>query len=74
MAGSQPAASAAQLPRVGFVAQDTPTYAAFSVADHLRLGAHLNPGWDARLAADRITKLGLDPAAKAGCPAGSAPS
>ena len=66
VAGSQPAASAAQLARVGFVAQDTPTYAAFSVADHLRLGAHLNPGWGARLAADRITKLGLDPAAKAG--------
>jgi ABC-2 type transport system ATP-binding protein len=66
VAGSQPAASAAQLARVGFVAQDTPTYAAFSVADHLRLGAHLNPGWGARPAADRITKLGLDPAAKAG--------
>jgi ABC-2 type transport system ATP-binding protein len=64
--GSQPAASAAQLARVGFVAQDTPTYAAFSVADHLRLGAHLNPGWDAKLAADRIKRLGLDPASKAG--------
>jgi ABC-2 type transport system ATP-binding protein len=64
--GSQPAASAAQLARVGFVAQDTPTYAAFSVADHLRLEAHLNPGWDAKLAADRIKRLGLDPASKAG--------
>ena len=64
--GRPPAASAAQLARVGFVAQDTPVYAAFSVADHLRLGAHLNPGWDARLAADRIERLGLDPAAKAG--------
>jgi ABC-2 type transport system ATP-binding protein len=59
--GSQPAASAAQLARVGFVAQDTPTYAAFSVADHLRLGAHLNPGWDAKLAADRIKRLGPGP-------------
>ena len=66
MVGSQPAASAAQLARVGFVAQDTPTYAAFSIADHLRLGAHLNPGWDAKLAADRIRRLGLDPASKAG--------
>ncbi|HEY1004777.1 MAG TPA: ABC transporter ATP-binding protein [Streptosporangiaceae bacterium] len=64
--GSQPAASAAQLARVGFVAQNTPTYAAFSIADHLRLGAHLNPGWDAKLAADRIRRLGLDPAVKAG--------
>jgi ABC-2 type transport system ATP-binding protein len=66
VAGGRPADSAAQLARVGFVAQDTPTYAALSVADHLRLGAHLNPGWDARLAADRINKLGLDPATKAG--------
>jgi hypothetical protein len=33
-----------QLARVGFVAQDTPVYAGLSVADHLRLGARLNPG------------------------------
>src|SRR6202034_1379041 len=36
------------------------------VADHLRLGAHLNPGWDAGLAGRRISQLGLDPAQKAG--------
>src|SRR5580704_6945912 len=66
VAGGQPAASGTQLARVGFVAQDTPTYAAFSIADHLRLGAHLNPGWDAKLAADRIRRLGLNPASKAG--------
>ena len=64
--GGQPAGSPAQLARVGFVAQDTPTYAALSVADHLRLGAHLNPGWDAPLAAGRIRKLGLDPGQRAG--------
>jgi ABC-2 type transport system ATP-binding protein len=64
--GGHPAASPAQLAKVGFVAQDTPTYATLSVADHLRLGAHLNRGWDARLAEDRIRKLGLDPALKAG--------
>ena len=29
--------------RVGFVAQDTPMYAGLSVADHLRLGARMNP-------------------------------
>ena len=38
-----PAAGAAQLAKVGFVAQDTPIYAGLSVADHLRLGARLNP-------------------------------
>jgi ABC-2 type transport system ATP-binding protein len=45
---------------VGFVAQDTPTYATLSVADHLRLGAWLNPRWDRDLAERRITQLGLD--------------
>jgi ABC-2 type transport system ATP-binding protein len=64
--GGQPAAGPAQLARVGFLAQDAPTYAGLSVADHLRLGAHLNPGWDARLASGRIRALGLDPAQKAG--------
>jgi ABC-2 type transport system ATP-binding protein len=64
--GGSPASGPEQLARVGFVAQDTPTYAALTVADHLRLGAHLNRGWDARLAADRIERLGLDPAQKAG--------
>jgi ABC-2 type transport system ATP-binding protein len=64
--GSRPAATAAQLARVGFVAQDTPIYAGLSVADHLRLGAHLNPGWDDAVARDRIERLGLDVAQKAG--------
>jgi len=64
--GGQPASGAAQLAKVGFVAQDTPTYAGLSIADHLRFGAHTNPGWDQRLADDRITKLGLDPSQKAG--------
>ena len=66
VAGCAPASSRAALAKVGFVAQDTPTYAGLSVADHLRLGARLNPGWDASLAANRIRKLGLDPAQKAG--------
>jgi ABC-2 type transport system ATP-binding protein len=64
--GGTPGAGPAQLAKVGFVAQDTPTYAGLSVTDHLRLGAHLNPGWDAGLARRRIEQLGLDPAQKAG--------
>jgi ABC-2 type transport system ATP-binding protein len=64
--GSVPAGSAAQLARVGFVAQDAPVYAGLSVADHLRLGARLNPRWDNALARGRIERLGLDPAQKAG--------
>ena len=52
--------------KVGFVAQDTPTYSGLSVADHLRLGAKLNPSWDAALARDRIDELDLDPGQRAG--------
>ena len=52
--------TSAQLARIGFVAQDTPLYPSLSVADHLRLGAALNPGWDPALAEARLTRLGLD--------------
>ena len=64
--GEEPASSPEQLGRVGFVAQDTPTFSALSVADHLRLGAHLNPTWDHTVAEARIDQLGLDPNQKAG--------
>jgi ABC-2 type transport system ATP-binding protein len=60
--GEQPRSG---MPKIGFVAQDTPTYANLSVDDHLDLGAHLNPGWDARLAQARMERLGLDRAQKA---------
>jgi ABC-2 type transport system ATP-binding protein len=61
-----PAANAAHLARVGFVAQDTPVYAGLTVAEHLRLGARLNPGWDTELANRRIAGLGLKTGQKAG--------
>jgi ABC-2 type transport system ATP-binding protein len=61
--GRRPASGMAE---VGYVAQDTPVYARLSIADHIKLGARLNPGWDAALARHRITRLGLDPAQKAG--------
>lgn len=64
--GGRPASGPAQLARVGFVAQDTPVYAGLSVADHLRLGTRLNLRWDAAMARDRIARLGLDPAQRAG--------
>ncbi|MEU7747941.1 ABC transporter ATP-binding protein [Nonomuraea sp. NPDC049158] len=59
--GGRPAATPAQLARVGFVAQETPVYAGLTVADHLRLGARLNPRWEATMARERIARLGLDP-------------
>jgi ABC-2 type transport system ATP-binding protein len=61
--GARPAA---QLARVGFVAQNAPVYSSLTVAEHLRLGRRLNPKWDDGLAHRRITRAGLDPAAKAG--------
>jgi ABC-2 type transport system ATP-binding protein len=64
--GERPAAGPAQLARVGFVAQDTAVYARMTVADHLRLGAWLNPGWDDELARQRIGQLALDPKQRAG--------
>ncbi|MBM2620038.1 ABC transporter ATP-binding protein [Actinoplanes sp. LDG1-06] len=61
--GRVPASGSA---RVGFVAQDTPVYSGLTVGEHLRLGAHLNPGWDASIAEGRIAELGLDPVQRAG--------
>jgi ABC-2 type transport system ATP-binding protein len=64
--GNRPGVGAEQIARVGFVAQDAPVYPNLTVADHLRLGARLNPRWDNAFAAARIARLGLDPAQKAG--------
>jgi ABC-2 type transport system ATP-binding protein len=64
--GARPADNAAQLSRVGFVAQDTAVYSRFTVADYLRLGAHMNPTWDNQLALSRIEALGLALGQRAG--------
>jgi ABC-2 type transport system ATP-binding protein len=61
-----PGSGPEQLAKVGYVAQNTPVYAHLSIEDHLRLGAHLNPNWDATLATRRIERLGLDPKQHAG--------
>jgi ABC-2 type transport system ATP-binding protein len=64
--GGGPGDGPAQLARVGFVAQDTPTYAGLTVAQHLRMGAYLNENWDRDLAESRIDQLDVDPRQKAG--------
>lgn len=61
--GERPVSGSA---RVGFVAQDAPVYAGLTVAEHLRLGARLNPSWDSALAEQRVAQAGLDPSQKAG--------
>jgi ABC-2 type transport system ATP-binding protein len=64
--GGVPGSGPGQLAKVGYVAQNTPVYSGLTIEEHLRLGAHLNPGWDAALAAKRIDRLGLDPKQHAG--------
>jgi len=64
--GGVPGSGPEQLAKVGYVAQNTPVYANLTIEDHLRLGAHLNPGWDDKLAQRRIERLALDPKQHAG--------
>jgi ABC-2 type transport system ATP-binding protein len=47
------------LAQVGFVAQDTPLYRDFTVAEHLTMGAKLNPRFDQALARGRLERLGI---------------
>ncbi len=62
-----PGGDPAQLGRVGFVAQDTPTYANLTVADHLRLGGLAQPALGSRPRSNAAsTQLGLDPRQRAG--------
>jgi len=64
--GSVPASDPEQIERVGFVAQETPTYSGLTVSDHLDLWSWLNRTWDAETARKRIDELDLDPGQKAG--------
>ena len=57
--GGTPGRDPALLARVGFVAQDAPLYGDFNVADHLTMGAKLNPRFDQALARDRLGRLGI---------------
>jgi ABC-2 type transport system ATP-binding protein len=45
------------LSRIGYLAQDVPLYKRWSVADHLRMGQHMNVRWDAVGARDRLESL-----------------
>jgi ABC-2 type transport system ATP-binding protein len=61
-AGSGPAL----LSRIGFLAQDSPTYARLTVSQHLRMGEWLNPSWDTAFANSRVEELRLDVRQRAG--------
>ena len=64
--GGRPGTDAADLAKIGFVAQEAPVYAGLTVAEHLRMGARLNAAWDHDLASRRIDRLGLDLGQRAG--------
>ena len=55
----QPPGGPGLLAQVGFVAQDTPLYRDFSVAEHLTMGTKLNPRFDRALARGRLERLGI---------------
>ena len=52
--GVQPSSHPDFLAQVGFLAQDSPLYKEFSVADLLRFGRAMNPAWDDALARERL--------------------
>jgi ABC-2 type transport system ATP-binding protein len=64
--GRRPASGPQGLARVGFLPQDSPVYARLTVAQHLRMGAWLNPSWDGGFASGRVRELGLVPRQRAG--------
>jgi ABC-2 type transport system ATP-binding protein len=55
--GGTPRQDPAFIAEVGFLAQEVPLYRRFTAADHIRIGAHMNPRWDAALARTRLEEL-----------------
>lgn len=62
----EPPGTTRVLPRVGFVAQDTPLYKGFKVSEMISFGAHMNIGFDTELARSRIARLEIPLDQKAG--------
>jgi ABC-2 type transport system ATP-binding protein len=55
--GGAPRQDPAFLADIGFLAQEIPLYRRFTADDHIRIGAHLNPRWDASVARTRLAEL-----------------
>jgi ABC-2 type transport system ATP-binding protein len=64
--GDRPGSGPGALARVGFLAQDSPVYGRLTVAQHLRMGAWLNPSWDRTFADAHVEEVGLAPGQRAG--------
>jgi ABC-2 type transport system ATP-binding protein len=57
--GSAPREDPAFLADIGYLAQDIPLYRRMSAADHIGIGAHLNPRWDAGSVRSRLAALNI---------------
>jgi ABC-2 type transport system ATP-binding protein len=55
--GGAPRQDPAFLAEIGFLAQEIPLYRRFTAEDHIRIGAHMNPRWEASLARTRLAEL-----------------
>jgi ABC-2 type transport system ATP-binding protein len=55
--GGAPRQDPAFLADIGFLAQEVPLYRRFTAADHIQIGAHMNPRWDAAFVRTRLTEL-----------------
>jgi len=57
--GGTPRQDPAFLADIGYLAQEIPLYRRLSAADHLTIGARLNPRWDDAAARARLAELGV---------------
>ena len=57
--GSAPSQEPSFLADIGFLAQEIPLYRRLSAADHIAVGAHLNPRWDGASVRHRLESLGI---------------
>ena len=55
--GGAPRQDPAFLAEIGFLAQEIPLYRRFTAEDHIRIGAHMNPRWDASSVRTRLAEL-----------------
>jgi ABC-2 type transport system ATP-binding protein len=53
----EPRQDPAFLAEIGFLAQEIPLFRRFTAEDHIRIGARMNPRWDAGLARSRLAEL-----------------
>ena len=57
--GGTPRQDPAFLADVGFLAQEIPLYRRMTAEDHIGIGAHLNPRWDAASVRQRLKSLDM---------------